>query len=131
MSKQNPISSSSNTSLLCKTWALVSLGEIYVEGTVIFSEAGTYFISSASGNEVGTWQWCNSDENKISFTLDGQLNCDGIDIIREIELTENSLWGIDTENGRTEELIMKPKSSIKSALMSTRMINDKILGFNF
>ena len=130
-SKQNVLSSSSKTNLLCRTWELVSIGEIDVDGIVLFSEAGTYFISSQSGSEIGTWQWCNSEENKISFTIDEKLDCEGIETIKNIELTNNSFVGIDSENGTELELVMKAKSNTKSALMSHELIDQKIFGFSF
>ena len=108
--KQDKITSSTKTELLCRTWELVSFGGTETNSHfVLFSDAGTYFFQSISRNGIGTWKWCDSEENKIAFTVSHELNCDGIETIINIVLTNDSFTGIDLENGEPYEMIMNPK----------------------
>jgi hypothetical protein len=132
-SKQEEIESSTNTDLLCQTWEAVSLDGISLSNFyVLFSTAGTYFLYSEVDGEqsmdLGTWAWCNTDENKLTFTLDYVLDCDGIEIIYDLQLTSDSFVGIDMENGAAMELIMKPAISTKSASLVNPKTGVKIFG---
>ena len=109
--KQDQIANSTNTQLLCRTWEIVTLGGLDIgRPVVLFSDAGTYFIKTSYGNDIGTWTWCDAEESKIAFTIDNILNCNGIEIIKNIELTSDSFVGIDMENGGPQEIIMQPAS---------------------
>jgi hypothetical protein len=127
--KQDIISSSANTALLCRTWELVSYaGNDIIDIVVLFSDAGTYFVETPLGNGIGTWIWCNPGENKIAFTINKILNCEGIEVIKDIVITADSFTGIDLENGRPDEMIMKPVSPSKSAGFSFSKNEKYILG---
>ena len=106
--KQDEIANSSRTKLLCRTWEVVSVDEVeYEDLIVLFSEAGTYFVETPFGNGIGQWNWCDSEETKIAFSVENELNCDGEEIMKEIILTSDSFIGIDMENGEPEVIIMK------------------------
>ncbi len=123
--KLDEIANSTKTKLLCKTWELVSLGESNLSGfTILLSDAGTYFVEGT----LGTWKWCNSEETKLAFTIKNILDCDGIQIIKDIVLTTDSFRGIDMENGEPEIMIMKPISSGKSTRETKLEIKKNILG---
>ena len=116
-SKQEEIQKSSNTELLCRTWKLVSIeGKDLGDFIVLFSKAGTYLVNFIDENEepltvLGVWTWCNSAENKLAFTIEEELNCDGIQVIKDIQLTTNSFIGTNMENGKPEIIVMKPANS--------------------
>lgn len=132
--RQQEIESSTNTELLCKTWEIVSLGgeNYFNDFIVLFSKAGTYFLGNTIEGEhfnyTGTWNWCNAEETKLAFTIDYVLDCDGIEIVREIQLTSDSFEGIDMENGPPMTLIMKPVTSGKSVPLSIQKTEKKIFG---
>ena len=127
--KQDIISNSTKTKLLCRTWEVVTLGGIDIGYfVVLFSDAGTYFLETSDWNGYGTWTWCDSEESKIAFTIDNELNCDGIEIIKDLKLTSDSFIGIDTENGVPQELILQPVPSTKSAQLINEKIGQKIFG---
>ena len=111
-SKQKEIETSDNTKLLCRTWNLVSLDDNEISNfIVLFSGAGTYFVDAVVEGEqitsLGTWTWCNSDENKLAFTIEDELDCNGIQIFKEIQLTQNSFTAIDMENGKPQAVKME------------------------
>lgn len=127
--KQDIISNSTKTKLLCRTWEVVTLGGIDIGYVVVlFSDAGTYFLETSDWNGYGTWTWCDTEESKIAFTLDDVLDCSGIDIIKDIELTADSFTGIDTENnGVPLEMILQPVSSTKSAHLTNTNVGQRYL----
>lgn len=132
-SKQEEIESSTNTDLLCQSWEIVSFGgNVMPNFYVLFSKAGTYLVNAeVVGEEItglGTWTWCNTAENKLAFTIDNTLDCDGIQIIKDIQLTSSSFIGIDMENGEQDEIIMKSASSTKSARLVNQKIGTMVLG---
>ncbi|MDG1039008.1 MAG: hypothetical protein P8P15_08330 [Polaribacter sp.] len=132
-SKAEELESSTNTDLLCQSWELVSFGgETMSDFYVLFSSAGTYLVNAeVDGEEItglGTWTWCNTDENKLAFTIDNTLDCDGIEIIKDIKLTSESFSGIDMENGEPMEMIMQPASSTKSARLKSQKNGVMIFG---
>ena len=111
-SKQETIVNSNNTELLCRTWKAISIDNEAMDNfIVLFSNAGTYLVDAIiEGDPVtalGTWTWCNSEENKLAFTIENELNCDGIEIFKDIQLTSNSFIGIDMENGKPQTFIME------------------------
>lgn len=132
-SKEEEIESSANTDLLCQSWELVSFGGAAMSDFyVLFSSAGTYLVNlKVEGVEItglGIWTWCNTDENKLAFTIDNTLDCDGLEIIKEIQLTSNSFSGIDMENAEPMEMIMKPVTTTKSARIANQKSDISILG---
>ncbi|RLD55754.1 MAG: hypothetical protein DRJ01_16205 [Bacteroidetes bacterium] len=130
--KQDEIANSTKTKLLCRTWELVSFGETDIgDFIILFSDAGTYFVEGGSESgegTLGTWKWCNPEETKLAFTVDNFLDCDGLEIIEEIQLTSDSFTGIDMENGEPEVMVMKPVSSVKLTRVTKPEIDKGILG---
>lgn len=125
-SKHEEMESSTNTDLLCQTWELVSFNGVAVPNVyILYSSAGTYLLNAEVEGEqisvVGTWTWCNTDESKLAFAIESVLDCEGINIMRDIQLKSDSFVGIDMENGTPMVVIMKPASSTKS----TRLVNQK------
>jgi len=132
--KQEESESSTTTDLLCQTWQVVSLGgEPMSNVSILFSNAGTYLVTAeVQGEQItgsGTWIWCNADENKLAFAVENELDCDGLDIIKDIKLTSDSFIGIDMESGEPEEIIMKAASSTTAGRSEGQQIEIKNLGF--
>lgn len=92
-SKKAEMASSSKTALLCRTWKLVSVDGVSVVGTpdeltVLFSKAGTYFVST-NATDVAEWKWKTSAEVAFFYTWSGTfVDEDYVDII---ELTASTL----------------------------------------
>ncbi len=129
-SKESEIEGTTNTDLLCRTWKLVSFGGVEIpDYYVLFSKAGTYLVDYEGESGLGTWIWCNSEEDKIAFEIDYVLNCEGINIVKEIQITTESFIGIDLENeGIPMEMIMEPVTFSKSAPATHQKIGKKIFG---
>ena len=116
--------------LINRTWEVTSLGELPVHDFYVFiSAAGTYMVDNQFMGEMGVsygiWDWCNEEKSKFAFAMyNVAINCAGINVIDEIEITENSFTGIDYENeGVAMEIVMVPAEfNTKSSL------NDKVLG---
>ena len=111
--KQEEIDSTLKTDLLCQTWEMVSFdGYAIPEFVLLFSKAGTYLcdaiVDGKRKTEVGTWSWCDSEESKLSFSLDNFLDCSGRNIFKNIQLTSESFIATDMENGEPMEMVMRP-----------------------
>ena len=78
-----PISSSSRTDMLCRTWIIQKVtdadgNEIYDDddflgSIVLFSKAGTYLVLyGGEGGEAGLseWKWANSEQTKLYYSWD-------------------------------------------------------------
>lgn len=77
---EEPISSSSRTDMLCRTWVLEKItedGKIIededdmIGSIVLFSKAGTYLVLyGGEGGEAGLseWKWANSQETKLYYS---------------------------------------------------------------
>lgn len=131
--KQVEMENTIKTDLLCQSWELVSFdGEAISNFYLLFSIAGTYLVNAEVEGEqitnLGTWTWCNTDENKLAFTIEHELDCDGIEIFKDIQLTSDSFIGIDMENGEPMLVIMKSASSTKSARLVNQKIGTNIFG---
>jgi hypothetical protein len=105
--KQAEIASSSNTDLLCRTWKLVSINGSSPVGTefdgltILFSKAGTYFVTYAdNNNEMAQWKWKNNAQTELMYTWDRDLwDEDDFVYINQLSLTSLKL----TEYGETFE----------------------------
>ncbi|WP_440120135.1 hypothetical protein [Tenacibaculum sp. Ill] len=95
--KIEKIENSTNTELLCKTWIMKTVnGESVIgtehELTVIFSQAGTYFVELANptpDNEGGLaeWKWSDETEKTLCYSWDSIPDCvDG----RQVSVTVSS-----------------------------------------
>ncbi len=128
--KEAEIEETTNTDLLCQTWELISFGGFFIpDYYVLFSKAGTYLVNYEGTTSLGTWTWCNEQQDKVAFTIGGTLDCEGINIVKEIQLTTESFVGIDLENeGVPMEMIMEPVSFSKSAPSNHQKIGKRIFG---
>lgn len=132
--KQEVYEKTERTELLCRTWELVSVGGYEVSDfTVLFSKSGTYFLSLIFDGErisaTGTWVWCDSEETKLAFAIDCNLDCESQNVIKEIQLTEDSFIGVDMENGEPQTMVMSAYSSGKVSGNPTHTKGETILGF--
>ncbi|MFB9054110.1 hypothetical protein ACFFVB_13560 [Formosa undariae] len=119
--KQTEIEKSTNTDLLCQTWQLVSFNGNDVIGTseeltVLFSRAGTYFVTNTSplsdnSGGLAIWSWNNSAQTQIYYNWDQGDNTDGLAYITE--LTSNSL--VIDEDG--EISVLKPLSNTETTIV--------------
>ena len=136
--KIEKISSSTNTNLLCRTWKMTEVNGDDVVGTkyeltVIFSQAGTYFVELANpidGNDGGLaeWKWKDTKEDTMCYSWEGKPNCNADTSVSITELTESTL--ILTEYNEIYKLQPIANSSPKSANKSIKIINFKKGMFN-
>lgn len=98
-SKQAEMASSTKTDLLCKTWELVTIngstatGTEYEKLTVLFSKAGTYYVTYANAPEKGglaQWKWKNSTETEFLYTWTKDVWSNN-DLVTITELTSSTL----------------------------------------
>jgi len=73
--KKEEMDSTTRTDLLCKTWKTISIDGVVVTGTndefsVIFSAAGTYFVSYTNTNYqfLATWEWDDASETVFIYS---------------------------------------------------------------
>ena len=117
-SKKDEMESTKRTDLLCKTWDLVTLNDTSVAGTdmelkILFSKAGTYYISYVNRNdgELAQWKWKNEAETELLYSWDDEPNWEEVDFVEIPELTSNTLKIIEDET----EYVLQPASNKKSA----------------
>lgn len=99
--KQDEMPQSTRTELLCRTWELVTLdGENVVgthyELTVVFSAAGTYFVSFVNPADedsggLAQWKWKDEDEVTFCYSWEGAPECDGYNSVEILELSATRL----------------------------------------
>lgn len=116
--------------LINRTWEVTSMGGFPVHDFYVFiSAAGTYMVDNQfmgdMGVSYGIWNWCNEEQSKLAFAMyNVALNCESINVIDEIEMTENSFTGTDYENeGIAMEIVMVP-----AEFYTKSSLNDKVLG---
>lgn len=121
------MTNSSNTSLLCRTWQ-ISDSESDMNGvTVLFSQAGTYFVSfppdgdSGSYNQLSYWAWTNATEDSFCYNHDQAANCAVDKAVQVSNLTATTLT--ITEDG--EEFILIPVNNSRSLNYNTFLSKDK------
>jgi hypothetical protein len=106
--KADEMASSTKTELLCKTWQLVTMNGDPVAGTeydltVLFSAAGTYFVSYNDPGEgeseggLALWAWKDSSEETLCYSWDGFIDCDGEHEVQIVELTKSKLKIIEQD----------------------------------
>jgi hypothetical protein len=102
-----PVSSSSRTDLLCRTWIVESFtidGEVpdddeieeydVIGKIVLFSKAGTYLVLGTDGEAgIAEWKWANAEETAFYFSWDNWEEDDDWEenIVTITQLTENSM----------------------------------------
>ncbi|MEI7523488.1 MAG: hypothetical protein WCJ95_04115 [Mariniphaga sp.] len=109
---------SAKTDLLCRTWSLVTLGGESVAGTeneltVLFSNAGTYYVNRINIPEdsgLAQWGWKDNTQSTLCYSWEGAPTCDGTNEVLITEVTGTSLK-MDEEG---EIYILKP-ATMKSA----------------
>jgi len=92
------IASSANSNDLSRTWNLISSDGELVAGTdealhVVFSQAGTYFVTYLSGfedNFNSQWMWKDNTEETLCYSHDGPPVCDE-DQVTIVELSASKL----------------------------------------
>lgn len=123
--KKDEMQTSTRTELLCRTWELVTVDGEDVAGTdmeltVLFSAAGTYFVSFANPegeNDGGLaqWKWKDGNEIILCYSWEGEPTCDGTHEVEISELTTNKLKIIEYEM----IYVLRPASNRKSAIISS------------
>lgn len=137
-SKQEEMESSTRTDLLCKTWEMVTFnGESVVgtdmELTVLFSKAGTYFVSYANPEDendggLAQWKWSNDAETQLLFSWEEVPVWDDKDYVEIPELTSTKLKIIEDE----DTYILQPVSTKKSALIkSSKNLSKRLIKSGF
>jgi len=121
-SKQEEMESTARTDLLCRTWEMVTInGEPVVgtemELTVLFSKAGTYFVSYPDNDEGGLaqWKWKNEAETQLLYSWDEVPVWEDADHVEIPELTSTKLIVIDDE----DTCLLQPVSTTKSAIVKS------------
>ncbi len=115
--KSDEMPSSINTSLLCRTWELISIDDIPaseqgLEIIVLFSEAGTYLVTHLNDPDAGglaQWQWKDPSEEILCYSWEGAPTCDGTN---EVGVVVSSSELIITEYGY--EYYLLPVDNTKS-----------------
>ncbi len=123
--KSDEIPNSARTALLCRTWDLISVNGVSVAGTdmeltVLFSAAGTYFVSFANPSDLGDgglawWTWKDNTQQSFCYSWDGEPTCDGTNEVEIAELTSSEAIIIED----TETYVLQPTSNAKSAVSMT------------
>ena len=133
-SRQEEMESSTRTELLCRTWEMVTVNGEDVAGTdkeltVLFSAAGTYFVSFANPEDendggLAQWKWKDEAETKLLYSWDEVPVWDETDIVEIAELNLNTLKIIEAEY----TYVLQPVSNTKSAIIKTSksLLNNKI-----
>lgn len=123
--KQEEMNKSTRTDLLCRTWEMVTIDGEPVAGTdmeliVLFSAAGTYFVSytnSTDENDGGLalWAWKDVNEIILCYSWEGDVTCTGTNEVVIAELTVNKLQ--INEDGTI--YVLRPVINTKSAIASS------------
>lgn len=120
--KQEEMESTSKTNLLCRTWKSVTLNGKDVagtenDGTVIFSNAGTYLTDNSEGLAMARWKWKNEGEGLLNYAwLWTGTPVWNDNEVRVLELTATHLKIIEKFDYMEDELwvfkaMINPKSS--------------------
>jgi len=107
-SKKEEMESSTKTEFLCKTWKMVTINGDSVVGTdneltVLFSEAGTYFVSFANpiddnAGGLAEWKWNNETETHFLYSWEEVPVWDDAGTVEVPELTSNKLKIIEIDD---------------------------------
>ncbi|PLX02800.1 MAG: hypothetical protein C0595_09330 [Marinilabiliales bacterium] len=116
--KQEEMESTTKTDLLCRTWELLTFNGDPVAGTdmeltVLFSKAGTYFVTynnEPDTENVAQWKWKNTEETELYYSWDEVPNWGTASYVQITELTSNSL--IINENDVV--YVLQPLTNTKS-----------------
>ncbi|MCU4177805.1 hypothetical protein [Carboxylicivirga sp. N1Y90] len=124
-SKQDEIQTSTNTDLLCRTWEMVTENGEPVAGTdmeltVLFSKAGTYFVSFANPEDesdggLAQWKWNDEEETQLLYSWEEVPNWEEEDYVEIPELTASTLKMVEDE----DTWVLQPVSNTKSAVIKS------------
>ncbi len=121
-SKQEEIKSSTRTDLLCRTWEMVTFnGEPVAgtdrEGTVLFSKAGTYFVSKANDGSGGIaqWKWNDDAETQLLYSWEVVPVFNNDRYVDIPELSSTKLIIIEYK----QTYILQPVSTSKSVMKNS------------
>ena len=127
--KKEEMEASTKTNLLCRTWEMVTVnGEpapgTDMELTVLFSTAGTYFVSYANPEDendggLAQWKWKDEAKNQLLYSWDGVPTWNEEKYVEIPELTSSTLKIVEDDT----IYILKPKSNTKSATIKTKRIS--------
>ncbi len=138
-SKQEEIESSAKTDLLCRTWEIVTENGEPVAGTdmeltILFSKAGTYFVSFVNPeNEnyggLANWKWRNVEETQLRYSWDEVPNWDEENNYVEIPVLTSTVLKIILEE---DVWILQPVSNKKSAMIiSSKKSSNRLMKSGF
>lgn len=123
--KKAEMEGTTKTNLLCRTWEMVTVnGESVVgtdvEVTVLFSKAGTYFVSYANfGDEniggLAQWKWKDEVETQLLYSWDEVPVWEDEVYVEIPELTSTKLKIIEDE----DIYILQPVFTTKSAIVTS------------
>tara|TARA_B110001450_G_C17545582_1_gene450397 strand:- start:130 stop:927 length:798 start_codon:yes stop_codon:yes gene_type:complete len=133
-SKQTQMESTTNTELLCRTWELISINGEDVAGTedeltVLFSAAGTYFVSYSDGESgLAQWKWKDELETEFLYSWEEEPNWEEEDFVEITELTNSTLKILEKfEDDEDELYVLAPIVNTKSAKINSSVdITEKI-----
>jgi len=124
-SKHDEMEKTTRTTLLCRTWQVITYNGENVTGTkydatILFSASGTYFVKFANPNEDQTdgmayWKWKDETEIKFLYTWD-YPEWDEQDEVEILELTDNTLKFLADWDELYE---LEPVINSKSAIINT------------
>jgi hypothetical protein len=128
--RQAEIANSTSTDLLCRTWELVTTNGETVAGTdmeltVLFSAAGTYFVTYLNPTDendggLAQWVWTNSNEDSLCYSWDGTAPvCNGENTVSITSLSANTLTIVEN----SDVYVLQPLTSGKST--NTQSIKTK------
>jgi hypothetical protein len=125
--KADKIATSSKTELLCRTWNLVSLNGVSAidteyDLTVLFSDAGTYFVTfndSLEDLSVAQWCWKSNSETTLCYSWEGEPTCDGESEVEILKLTESELQISENMGDETWIYGLEPATGSKSKLINS------------
>lgn len=135
-SKQEEMENSTKTELLCRTWELISINGENVagtenEGTVLFSKAGTYLVTSSNGQSgLAQWKWKDATETKFLYSWEETPVWAEENFVEIIELTNSTLKILEISDSDDELYVLKPvvnskSSTIKSSIALNKRISKK------
>lgn len=106
--RQKEMERSAKTDLICRTWKIQTVdgypaAQAKKDLTVLFSAAGTYFVTyavkiSESDGRSAQWKWKDNAEAKLLYSWDPNAEWDDAHSIEIPKLTSDSLVIIDNQN---------------------------------
>lgn len=124
-SKQEEMESTTKTDLLCRTWEMVTVNGEPVAGTdmeltILFSKAGTYFVSFADPEDendggLAQWKWKNESETQLLYSWEEDPVWEEESHVEIPELTSTKLKIIEDE----DTYRLQPDTTTKSAIVKS------------